>query len=58
MPNEKAEKTSDKIIDEFKEKADDSVEDARDGQTDDNPLKETVRDTSPPDANDDESGKD
>ena len=44
MSNKKeSEKTSDKMIDQFKDKAEDSVDDARHGETDDNPLKETVR---------------
>lgn len=43
MSDEKSDKASDKIIDKFKDKADDSVEDAREGETEDNPLKETVR---------------
>ena len=39
-----AEKTSDKMIDGFKDKAEESVDDARNGKSDDNPLKETIRD--------------
>lgn len=41
---EKPKKTSDKMIDEFKERADKSVQDARKGKTEDNPVKETIRD--------------
>ena len=34
----------DNMIDEFKDKADEAVDDARRGETDDNPVKETIRD--------------
>lgn len=36
--------TSDKLIDEFEDKAGDAVDDARQGETEDNPIKEKVRD--------------
>ena len=44
MPSE-PEGTPDKIIDRFKEVAEDAVDDARKGATDDNPVKETIRDS-------------
>ena len=40
----KSDKTADKMIDSFKDKADDVVDDARQGETDDNPVKKIIRD--------------
>ena len=41
---EKTDETADKMIDEFKDKADKAVDDARKGETEDNPIKERIRD--------------
>ena len=50
-------KTADKMIDRFKDKADDAVDDARQGETDDNPVKETIRDDPHPKEKDTKSRK-